>query len=280
MSDQNPAGPQGASCNGDGGCPLCRGLWPSSGRGKIIVIVVALAALGIVVGWELLRPTRSNLTARYEGLVSVGKTDEAAKVLGEVIDAGIALYGERKFDEAAKVFEWVVSKDPKRAVALGYLGVMARDRKDDAKAIEWFTRAAEVDPLSPLHFYNLALIHLTRKDYAACEAQIEKAMKLSPKAEYQWLYAVCAQEGLQPVEVVRKRLRDTISSAVVQANWMNPADLTPNGSLANAWTRAAKRLAELGDRSGWDRLKKLAADSPTKEVREFAQALLAGAGKP
>ena len=297
MSEKHPVGPEAASRETkDGACALCRGHRPASGRGRAVVLLVALAALGGV-GCGGSRPDFAKLRERYEQSASAGTTDEAAAALGEIVDAGMRLYNERKFDEATTLFEWVVSKDPKRGVALNYLGVMARDRAEaEAKkanealaikspgspkvlpdyddAIAWFTRAAEVDPLSPMHFYNLALIHLARKEFAAAEREIEKSMRLSPKAQYRLVWALCAQDGLQPLEVVKKRLRETIAAAEDQTLGAPAGELSPTGSLANAWTEAARRLAALGDNSGWDRLKKLAKDSPKKEVREFAEALL------
>ncbi len=272
----NVTGPAGAAGEAKAAGAARRGLWPASTWGRFAIVAVALAALGVVVAYETMRSDLSKRMARYEGLKAAGKHDDAAKTLGEIVDAGEAFYREKKFDEAAKVFEWAVAKDPKRAIALERLGVMARDRKDDARAIEWFQRAAEVDPLTPTHFYNLALIHYARKDYAACEASLESAMKLAPvKSQYRLLYAFCAQESSAPADVVKTRYRATVSAAEAQALSLAPEDLAPDGSLARVWKTAAERLQKLGDKSGWDRLRKLATDAKKPETREFARKLLA-----
>lgn len=275
MSDRNVAGPAGP-CPSDGGCPCCRGWWPKSGLGKAVILIVALAALGVVVAYETMRSDLAKLDARYEGLKAAGRHDAAAKAMGEIVDAADALYRARRFDDAARAFEWVASKDPKRALALERLGVMARDRGDADKAVEWFTRAAEVDPLSPQHAYNLALIHYARKDYAACETRLRDAMKLSPvKSQYRLLFAFCAQEMKQPSDIVKKRYRDVIDAVEAQAHVVGKEELAPDGSLARVWKTAADRLAALNDAYGRDRMKKLAADAKRPETREFAKKLLA-----
>ena len=275
--ENNVAGSEGAACEDKGGaCPLCCGLWPASRWGRVIVLAVALAALGVVMGREAMRSDLSKKMARYEALMSQGQRDAAAALLGEIIDGEDALYRARKFDEATRALEWVVDKDPKRAIALERLGVMARDRKDDAAAEAWFKRAAEADPLTPAHFYNLALIHYARKDYAACEASLKSAMKLAPvKSQYRLLYAFCAQDSGAPEDVVKKRYRDTVDAAEAQAQVLAPDDLASEAPLASIWKTAADRLDKLGDSYGWDRLKKLATDAKKSETRDFAKRLLA-----
>ena len=275
MTDKNVTGP-GASC-GAGGCPICRGLWPSSGWGKGVVLIAALAALGLVIAFETMRSDVEKLKARYEGLKAAGEKDEAAKVMAEIVDYGDRCHREKRADEAVAVFEWVVAKEPKRGYAMSRLGTIARDRGQADKAVAWFKRAIEVDPMSAEHYWNLAhLYYFERKDYAACEENLKEAMKLAPvKSQYRLLYAFCAQEMKQPSDIVTKRYRDVVDAVAAQALILSRDELAPGGSVATVWKTATDRLAAFKDSYGRDRMKKLAAEAKKPEAREFAKMLLA-----
>jgi tetratricopeptide (TPR) repeat protein len=242
----------------------------------LLAILIVVAAVGAVFLALRLMPTDvSKALAKWEKLKAAGKNDEAEKAMGEVLDAGEKLYREKRFDEATRVFEQVIEKDPRRPSALNYLGVMARDRHDDAKAIEYFKKAAEVDPLSPMYYYDLALIYFERKDYDYCETQLHSAMRVSNKAQYRMLYALCAIQRKDGDEVIKKRLRDTIDSGVAQANGAPVEDLAPDAPLRAVWKKAAEMLAERGDSYGWDKLKSLSTEAKKAEARAFAKKLLA-----
>ena len=251
----------------------------SSRTGIVIVVAVALAALAVVAAYEMMKSDLAKAMDRYDSLRVAGKRDEASKVMEEVIGAGMQLYQEQRVDEAQRAFEWADSREPKKPLVLSYLGLIAKYHRNTDKAVEYFRKATEVDPLSPMHFYNLALIDFDRKDYAACEAQLQDAIRLSPvKCQYRWLYAVCAIEGKLPADAVRSRLHDVVAAAVLQATAVGEQDLTSAGKGSLSWVcrEAARRLSAMDDDFGWQELRKLAADAKKKpEVRDFAKRLLA-----
>ena len=234
-------------------CPICRLLWPGSTAGKLIVLVVLLVVAGAVLAWQLLRTDIDGLMRR-----------------------GMRLYEAGRLDAAAETFDEVLRRDPNRPLALDYLGLIALKSHDVEKAIRYRKMAAEMDPLSPQHFWNLAHIYFfVKKDYSACEEPLRRAMSLAPKAQYHLLYALCAVERKLDRRVIIDRLKNTVRVGVNQANSMKPEDLEPQSSLSKVLAEAAKRLASYGDDYGYDRLQQLATEARTKEVRAFAARLLA-----
>ncbi len=270
-----------APCEGADRCPLCRILWPSSGVGKLIVLVVLLVAVASAGSVYLFRPDVDRELARYDALKRAGRDDEAAKVLDKVIRAGIELYEGKRFKESIRVFEKVIEREPKKPLVLNYLGLMVGGLGDEEKAIGYFKKAIEVDPLSPQPYWNLAHIDFfVKKDYPACEKQLRKAMRYAVlKAQYRLLYALCAVERKLDERVIIDRLKDTVRVAVNQANSVRPEDLRPGSSLSKVLAEAAKRLASYGDEFGYKRLERLATEARTEEVRAFAERLLAGRGR-
>lgn len=254
MTEEKQLQPESApnTCVEKAECPLCCGLWPSSAAGKVIILVVLAAAAGVILTVQLLRTDVDALMAE-----------------------GVRLFGEKRFEEAERTFEKVIEHDPNRPLALDYLGLLALKGGDVEQSILWRRRAAEIDPLTHQHFWNLAHIYFfIKKDYAACEEQLRRAMRLVHNAQYHLLYALCAVKRKLPDAVVVGRLRNVILAAEGQAHNLKPERLTVDGSFAAWWKEAAKRLAARGDRFGYDRLKELAEKSPKREVREFAKKLL------
>ena len=235
------------------GCPICSCLWPRATAGKVVVLVVLLAVAAVLLV-RLLRPSVDDLMTR-----------------------GMTLYDEKRYDEAARVFEDVLRRNPKRPLALDYLGLIALRSGDVDKAILYRKKAAEFDPLTPQHHWNLAHLYFyVKKDYVACEQELEKAMQLAPQAQYRLLYALCAVELRKPEDVIIRRLRDVIRVAEVQVYSLKPEQLTADGPFATWWKEAAKRLGDRGDRYGYERLRQLSVVSAKPEVREFARGLIDG----
>ncbi len=271
--------------------------------GVVGALVVAVGAVVLVCVLESRPNDLVKLQARYDALVADDRKDEAAKVLLDVRADAIRLYEARRFDEAKAVCEWIVSKDPKNAVAINVLGLLESSRAETEarmaneklgikstdppkvlpryeKAVDLFKRAAEADPLSPESYNNLAGIYFRQKNYVECEKQLELAMRTGLRAHYHLLYARCAEELKRSPEIIKRRLHDTVTCADAQANALAEGKIAINRSIGDVWKDAARKLAEAGDDFGWENLRKAASSAPHPEVREFAKSLLKSAGKP
>lgn len=263
-------------------CPVCRLLWPCSAVGKLLVVLAVLVcvlAVMAAVRWWPVSSVEKQL-GRYDKLKTAGREDDAAKALGRVVEQGMELYEQKRFTESIAVFEKVLERAPDKPIVLNYLGLMVGDLGEEERAVGYFKKAIEVDPLTAQHYWNLALIYYNRKDYEATEVQLREAMKYARlKSQYRLLYAFCAEERALPNDVIVARLRGVVDAAEAQAHSVKGEYLSADGSLAKVWREAAKRLAAHGDEYGYGKLRKVAADSPKPEVRAFAQMLLAGRQK-
>ncbi|MFO7155328.1 MAG: metallopeptidase family protein [Pseudomonadota bacterium] len=89
----------------------------------------------------------SGLGAYAEAL---GSLERAQKVLGEdpelLQELGIVLFHLWRFDDARKVFERLLEREPHAAHALHYMGVLEERRGNRDRADEFFRRAHETDP--------------------------------------------------------------------------------------------------------------------------------------
>jgi len=99
--------------------------------------------------------------------------------------------------KAEQEFREVIRREPKLAEAQYSLGLLMAESKDRLpEALEFLTKAAELDPNNPRIHYNrgLALQTLGRADEA--EESLKKAFRLSPQTQFlQALAILYAQQG-------------------------------------------------------------------------------------
>ena len=86
----------------------------------------------------------------------------------DAMKTGERLFTEGKFSEAENFFQNIIRDNPRDKEAYNNLGVIALQKKDLDEALDYFTRALEIDPL-----YKIALLNYT---------EIAKAIK-SPSAK-------------------------------------------------------------------------------------------------
>ena len=236
----------------DGGCPLCRCLWPSAPAGKVILLGILLVVLGTLLWAIYLRPSAD-----------------------ELIEQGFAHYRAGKFDEAEAAFKLALRRNAKKVRALDGLGLVAISRGDYDAAIELRRKAIDIDPETPQHYMNLAeLLYKVKKDYLAAESAVLPSLRLAPRAQNYLVYARCAVKLNRPRAVVVERMKRVIDAAATQANALRPEQLKPDGHFAGWWREATESLASRGDTYGTDRLKKLAETSDKDHVCTFAKQLL------
>jgi tetratricopeptide (TPR) repeat protein len=98
------------------------------------------------------------------------------------VQRGMSLYREKRYDEAAKAFEHVLSLRPGHVMAANNLGFtyFKLGRLDDA--VTWYRRTIELDPKRAVAYANLgdALTQLGRADEA--KHAYQTFLEMSPKS--------------------------------------------------------------------------------------------------
>ena len=125
--------------------------------------------------------------------------------------------------EAVPLLGQAISADPKCARAyfeLGRIYTVFPKTKDYPKAIEAYTKAAEMDPSFPDTFYNLGYVYLDTKEYPKAEAMYTQAVKLEPS------YLDDALFNLAVVELKRGKKQEAIK------NLRRTLQINPNNEAA------------------------------------------------
>ena len=109
-------------------------------------------------------------------------------------DRGLALYRERRYDEAEAAFTEALKLQPRFALAANNLGFVYYKRGKPQEAARWFEKAIEMDGSRALAWLNLGDAHLRAGDDAKAATAYTTFVGLSPKharvAEIQaWLAA-------------------------------------------------------------------------------------------
>lgn len=109
-------------------------------------------------------------------------------------DRGLALYRERRYDEAEQAFTEALKLQPKFALAANNLGFVYFKRGKPTEAARWFQQAIEMDGSRALAYLNLGDALLMSGDEPKALQAYERFVALNPKharaAEVQaWLAA-------------------------------------------------------------------------------------------
>ncbi|MDP7625533.1 MAG: tetratricopeptide repeat protein, partial [Rhodospirillales bacterium] len=71
------------------------------------------------------------------------------------LEKGLELHQQGKLDEAAAIYQEVLTADPGNADALHFLGLIAQQRGDLSTAIEQIEAAIAVEPERSTFYFNL-----------------------------------------------------------------------------------------------------------------------------
>lgn len=96
-------------------------------------------------------------------------------------DRGLALYRERRYDEAEAAFTEALKLQPKFALAANNLGFVYFKRGKPVEAARWFEKAIEMDGSRALAYLNLGDAHLQAGDDKKALAAYGTFVGLSPK---------------------------------------------------------------------------------------------------
>lgn len=199
-----------------------------------------------------------------------------------LVDAGNALYDQRKYDEAEKSYKQAIEFDPTNSMAYYGMGKIYGQKKDFAVAEKSYKKAIEINPKNSMAYnglgflyatfkkdyteavrlwnhaleldpdnagaiYNLGYLHYIRYEYAEAEPLIRKAMELNPKNSFYVNGLGCVYEGKEKFAEAEKWFRKAIEldseSNLAHANLARA--LLRQGKRDEALTEA-KRAKELG----------------------------------
>lgn len=96
-------------------------------------------------------------------------------------DKGLALYRERRYDEADAAFTEALKLQPRFALAANNLGFLYMRRGKPQEAARWLAQAVEMDPTRALAYLNLGDAQLLAGDDKAARQAYDRFVALSPR---------------------------------------------------------------------------------------------------
>ena len=116
-------------------------------------------------------------------LVGCGGGDSAEKYIQE----GFVHFQQQQYDQAIASYEKAIKLEPKAAAAYNMMGMAyrfkfqkLRNPEFQAKEIEAFKKAIDIDPKYWVALVNLAVTHYSMGDKAKSAPLIKKALALNP----------------------------------------------------------------------------------------------------
>ena len=110
-------------------------------------------------------------------------------------------------DKSIELLEKAVNLNPGSVVANNFLGDVYFRIADFEMALIYELRAAELDPLGPIHLSDLAGISLVKGDYQAALNLVNRALELDPTALHALMYKIQAYYFLGDVEQLKSVLQ-------------------------------------------------------------------------
>jgi hypothetical protein len=151
------------------------------GPGRMIIIaaaVLALLGVGGFFAWQAVNRDGGNVTAEGERLLAAGQRGEA----------------RRAFEDAAR-------EDPESARPHIYLGRMARDDGDYARALEELTMAVRLEPRSALAQREMGKLVFLRGNYPLATNFFTRAVEYDPTDKQAMGYLACSQARMGRMDV-------------------------------------------------------------------------------
>jgi len=98
----------------------------------------------------------------------------------ESLNKGIALHKAGKLEEAKKIYEEILKKDPNNFDTINLLGVIFLQFKEYDNAITLITKAIDINPVRPALYNNLGATYKELGDYNNAIKNFKKAIELNP----------------------------------------------------------------------------------------------------
>lgn len=98
------------------------------------------------------------------------------------INYGSALASKGKLAEARQAYETAAQLNPKSAIPIYNLGILADKQNDYMTAIQFYQNAIALNPKSEDAYYNLGIDYVNLKKYPEAIAAFKQVLSLNPKA--------------------------------------------------------------------------------------------------
>lgn len=158
--------------------------------------------------------------------------------LQDALDLSIDLMKKGKTDEAAKVLDDILIHEPRNALALYLLGSVALEKNIYGTAKILLERAVSVDPQADWAWHNLGIAHKASQNMEKAEACYKKSLKLRPdRGDTMAMMAGCFVNAGKPEKAIE---------------WADKS-LKIDPECSHAWNHKALALLELERwEDGWD----------------------------
>lgn len=97
-----------------------------------------------------------------------------------LLTRAVELHRGGHFQEARAAYLAILAADERNAVACCMLGTLAHQQGDAEAAVEWMTRALDLEPRYVLACSNLGLVYLSLGRLEQAEGQLRKALAIDP----------------------------------------------------------------------------------------------------
>lgn len=97
-----------------------------------------------------------------------------------LFEEAIALYNEKRFEEAIGICKIILDNDPRNAEACNIIGICCKSHDKFTEAIEWQEKAVSIAPENTDYLKNLELTCRQNGNFVKALEAINKAIKLSP----------------------------------------------------------------------------------------------------
>ena len=109
-------------------------------------------------------------------------TPDADQTAAGFNDRGMALYREKRYDQALEAFLAATKADPRSALAANNTGFAYFRLGRHAEAVTWFERTIALDPQRAIAFVNLGDAQLAQNQPALARAAYERYLVLQPNS--------------------------------------------------------------------------------------------------
>ena len=109
-------------------------------------------------------------------------TPDADQTAAGFNDRGMALYREKRYDQALEAFLAATKADPRSALAANNAGFAYFRLGRHAEAVTWFERTIALDPQRAIAFVNLGDAQLAQNQPALARAAYERYLVLQPNS--------------------------------------------------------------------------------------------------
>jgi len=100
--------------------------------------------------------------------------------MNEILNKALNFHKNGRLEEAKKIYEIVLEKNPNNFEIINLLGVVSSQLKDYVKAINLINKAIDINSSHPSLYNNLGTVHKEMEEYDLAIKNFEKAIKLNP----------------------------------------------------------------------------------------------------